>query len=122
MVHVVPLRPVLLVQLLPLHPRHRRLAVHLHQPVQRIVALLRVLLVAVHLKLDNHVLLQQKVLQILESHALGKSLPARQSVLVLPVADGVLQLLVVFSGLSQHFERYLRLALSVLPASGLVQH
>ena len=121
-IEVIPLRPVFFVELLSLHRGLCRLAVDLNQLSQRVVAVLGVLFVVVHLELDDNVLLKQEVLEVLEGNTLGEGFPAGQSVLVLSVSDGVLQLLVVFPGLSQHFPRHLRLPFAVLPAPGLVEH
>jgi hypothetical protein len=101
-VQVVPLLTVLLVTLLLLQGREGTLAVAPHQGSQGIRTRLGKLLIGVHLEPHNHLLLQQEVLDVLESVTVDEDLPAGQLVDVLFVFDGLLQTLVVLPCDSQH--------------------
>lgn len=90
MVQVDPLGPALLVEFLLLDAGHHALAVGPDQVGEAVLGLLRVLLRALHLELDDDLLLQQEVLQILEGNTLEELLPDGQFVLILLVADGLL--------------------------------
>lgn len=120
-VQVVPLLTVLLVALLLLQGSQGTLTVPPHQDCQGIRAGLGKLIIGVHLVPHDHLLLQQEVLNVLESVTVDEDLPAGQFIDVVFVLDRLLQTFVVLPGNSQHLANDGRLALPVLSATELVK-
>lgn len=119
-VEVYPLGPALLVELLLLDGCDDALAVGPDEVGEAVLGVLGVLLGALHLELDDDLLLKQEVLEVLEGDALQELLPDGQFVLVLLVADGLLELLVVHPGEAQQQPDDEGLVLAVLLAAELV--
>ena len=122
MVYVIPLRSVLLVQLLLLHSCYQRFAVCLDKRAKSIIGILSPFLVIIHLEFDYHMLLQQEMLEVFKCNTFTKTFPWTQTVLILPIFDSALQLRVILPCKHKHLSNNLSLSLLLLPTSYFIQH
>ena len=94
-VQVDPLGPAAFIMLFLLKPRHHSFNVRLRQNVEKFVAFLRVLFAGVHLKFNNHLLLEQEVLQVSKASALDERLPLLELIGIGLLPDCGLKLAIV---------------------------
>ena len=90
-----PLGPAAFIMLFLLKPRHHSFNVRLRQNVEKFVAFLRVLFAGVHLKFNNHLLLEQEVLQVSKASALDERLPLLELIGIGLLPDCGLKLAIV---------------------------